>query len=138
MLKENFSDNEGCLFVSSLLNNEYILDEISEFVTRKFLKHIRTNFSFEIKGDNTIAVEGIVVNTAANPKYDIESSNTIESNNTAANTKIDIATNTSINNRFNELITNQTVKKISLFNQIVALQDNDLKICGKADVRRHA
>jgi hypothetical protein len=66
MFKEMLSDDEGCLLVSSVLDGGYTFDEICEFVMRKFLKHIRTNGSFEIKCENVIAVDTKIVDTKIN------------------------------------------------------------------------
>jgi hypothetical protein len=65
ILKEILSDDEGCMFVIKLLYEGFSLEDISEFVMRKFLKVIRNIYYFEIneiyntvvEKDNTVIEE---------------------------------------------------------------------------------
>jgi hypothetical protein len=48
ILKEIISDDEGCMLVIELLDDGLSLEDISEFVMRKFLKNSCNNYYFQI------------------------------------------------------------------------------------------
>jgi hypothetical protein len=57
IFKEIENDDEGFLLVVDLLDRDFSLEDISEFVMKKFLKNICNNYSFEINEINNPILE---------------------------------------------------------------------------------
>jgi hypothetical protein len=85
MLKETLNDKKTFLLNLTLLDDEYSMNEICEFVMRKFLKQNRIKYCFEIKDRDIVTAESIVESTVDNKidniKSNIEVTNTVVEDN---------------------------------------------------------